>query len=422
MQTDAKDIYSKFSKELCEWSESGKTPDTVDQELRYSLNLQRQRMDEYGIKMKCSLDLRGEWLDNIFSHRYEGKKYSNYLVSRSYDKTITYFMGERKKLCLQDKEELCSMVTYLNDETSYPEEIYCCPSCGAVNKLESLTDQGCSYCNTRFLISELFPKVTNFYFLKAVSMSTTESKKENFKYILAGIIVGLLCISPMALTDLFAVGQEEVSFAARILLFIWRYVVCGVLGAAAGYGIGALKLIVKTFSQAAQAIPKVTDQLNAKRRVTDFVTKMDPDFSYEHFFGKVQSLVKLLIFSKNRNNLVTYEGPLPLDQFDSIIESQFDGVLGFHRAWVQGDYCFLDLKVYMTNIFAKPNGLKKKSKVYTVVLCRKTGCKTDYGFSITKVSCPDCGGSFDASMMRRCPYCQSPYDLKENDWTITYIR
>ena len=46
----------------------------------------------------------------------------------------------------------------------------------------------------------------------------------------------------------------------------------------------------------------------------------------------------------------------------------------------------------------------------------------DPGFSIHRVSCPSCGGSFDAVYKRDCPYCGNPYDLKKKDWIVQDMR
>lgn len=40
-----------------------------------------------------------------------------------------------------------------------------CPNCGAVNPVAALT-QGCPYCSTVFQIKDLFPRVTNTYFIR----------------------------------------------------------------------------------------------------------------------------------------------------------------------------------------------------------------------------------------------------------------
>ena len=40
-----------------------------------------------------------------------------------------------------------------------------CPNCGAVNPVSALT-QGCPYCNTIFQVKDLFPRITNTYFIR----------------------------------------------------------------------------------------------------------------------------------------------------------------------------------------------------------------------------------------------------------------
>lgn len=424
MQKDEKAVYEEFVDQFCEWSETGKAPEAGDQEIRYGLSLQKERLNRYQAKMKYSLKFKGEQLDNISKYVYEGKKYSNRLVYRSYHKTVDYWINERKTLSLQDQEEFFAMVTYLNEAHIDGNETYCCPNCGAGSRIVELTDKGCTYCGTHFVMSELFPKVTNFYCLKDYgidSMDGKEAKNVTSNWVIAGILIGLVCISPMAFSDFFAAGKEEASMLGRIVLFAWQYIFAGILGAVLGYFAFSARLIIKLFAGAVQAVPKVAEQLKARKRITEFIQSIDSEFSYEYFFGKVQSLVKLIIFTDDRSDLAVYEGNLPLDRFNTIVDSQFDGVLGLNRAWIEAGYCFLDLNVYMTNIYIKNSRIKKKSDVIRIRMCRKKDLPIDYGFSINKVNCKSCGGSFDASKIKHCPYCSNAYDLKEDDWVITYI-
>ena len=46
----------------------------------------------------------------------------------------------------------------------------------------------------------------------------------------------------------------------------------------------------------------------------------------------------------------------------------------------------------------------------------------EFGFSVKKVKCPCCGGSFDATRERHCAYCGEPYDMREDGWTIMELR
>lgn len=60
----------------------------------------------------------------------------------------------------------------------------------------------------------------------------------------------------------------------------------------------------------------------------------------------------------------------------------------------------------------------KKNDIFRMKLCKDITKPEDYGFSIRKVQCRGCGGSFDASRIRYCPYCGREYDLKEDDWVV----
>jgi len=46
---------------------------------------------------------------------------------------------------------------------------------------------------------------------------------------------------------------------------------------------------------------------------------------------------------------------------------------------------------------------------------------TDAGFSMHAVSCPGCGGPFDAVHLRSCPYCGREYEASDRDWVVTEI-
>lgn len=46
----------------------------------------------------------------------------------------------------------------------------------------------------------------------------------------------------------------------------------------------------------------------------------------------------------------------------------------------------------------------------------------EFGFSVKKVKCSCCGGSFDATRERYCAYYGEPYDMREDGWTIMELR
>ena len=81
------------------------------------------------------------------------------------------------------------------------------------------------------------------------------------------------------------------------------------------------------------------------------------------------------------------------------------------KAYSDVDFCFAQIRV---------GGLKMREKDEKIhfVLEKEADGRDDPGFSIHRVSCPTCGGSFDAMHRIHCPYCGNPYDLKKKDWII----
>ena len=52
MGTTAEQIYEEFAAQLCEWSETGKIPSSANQDIRYGLSLQKQRLDKCHARME----------------------------------------------------------------------------------------------------------------------------------------------------------------------------------------------------------------------------------------------------------------------------------------------------------------------------------------------------------------------------------
>ena len=78
---------------------------------------------------------------------------------------IGYSIGGKLKKKIYEKQNLYAYSMWLKGQT---DADYVCPHCGAATRVSKLTN-GCEYCGTRFLLHELFPKITSFYTLKSVT-------------------------------------------------------------------------------------------------------------------------------------------------------------------------------------------------------------------------------------------------------------
>ena len=95
-----------------------------------------------------------------------------------------------------------------------------CPNCSAVATIASL-QQGCEYCGTCFEMDDLFPKVTNYFFVPDTSGTEEENKRDMLNRMLpCGAVISLITL----LTGL-ASGDN-------IFLVLFAAVLGGVFGGA----------------------------------------------------------------------------------------------------------------------------------------------------------------------------------------------
>lgn len=147
----------------------------------------------------------------------------------------------------------------------------------------------------------------------------------------------------------------------------------------------------------------------------------DPNFSYEHFSSRIVNLLKMMIYTDDVGNTPVYDGQGGIPDFSNIVESVYQGSMGLNKGWVQDGYCYLDLDVYMSDIY-DGKVMYRRNDMFRMVVCKTIKKGADLGFSIKKVQCAGCGGSFDATRKRICPYCGNSYHLREDDWVVLSIR
>ncbi|MDE7223841.1 MAG: hypothetical protein K2O34_08695, partial [Acetatifactor sp.] len=196
-------IYRAFADELEEWSRTDKTPAMGNQDIQYHLELQKERLRRRNLRMEYRLKRRGEHLDRIYSVTYKDRIYTNMLTCSSYLQKTTFFRGGKRLYEKEDTQRFIQTITWMDQQR--PEETYCCPNCGAVSPIKVLLD-GCSYCHTRFLMSDLFPKVTGYYFEHDFFMNEKESKTKSIRWVLGGILVTFLLSLPASVRDFGIIG------------------------------------------------------------------------------------------------------------------------------------------------------------------------------------------------------------------------
>lgn len=303
------------------------------------------------------------------------------------------------------------MITRLENQNS---EVACsCPNCGAVSSVRELLN-GCKNCKTRFIMDDLFPKVTNFYFVKTYSLANKSTKKVLAPYLLGGIAAVAAFTVWVVVKD----GTFDSATANMVYEIGVRAIPVLLGGLLAGYLAWALKTLFGLFVGAAKSIPMIGPHFNCQKRLPWLMKEVNPNFSYEYFIGKVLALLKIMIFSDDYTNLAVYEGNPMKNPFGDIVDIKYRGVSKLNSFNVTNGCCYVDMTVYATTVKNKNSSFRVKNEKFRLTVCRSVNAMDDGVFTMKKVTCKSCGASFDATRERNCPYCGNPYHLGNDDWVV----
>ena len=174
------------------------------------------------------------------------------------------------------------------------------------------------------------------------------------------------------------------------------------------------------FAQAADTSDIQAARLSRKRFETD-MRRYFPDFSYEYFEGKMQDLLKTIIFTEDRSNLSIYKGHDQLGYLNDVVDVEYRGGFKYVGSSVVGDILHVRLINYVTCEVWCEEKLTKHQRNFRMEVVRRLKSQDDLGFSIHAVNCPTCGATFDAMHVDKCPHCGNPYDLINDDWVVILV-
>ncbi len=407
-----KAFFQQFIDEYVQYSKDGSPPASAGQDVKYALQLQAERAKNLGYAIEYDIE-PGDLLvtDGRYERHWKDGVYDNYQQFCSCKFTKTIYKDGKKVYHRKQNEIFYEIVTDYRNPRQMGEELYSCPGCGGVVKIKEL-EEGCPYCGSHFQMSELFPKVTNYF--KAVDFTKTGRDLK--------IEIGTLMLLSILLVSIYVFFFVDLNTAA-LLGRVIKSILIGILpGALLGYFLWAGKTIGKSFIEAGRSLGPLFSILGSRGRFTSYMKRYSPDFSYEYFTSKVCSLFQTIIFSEDAAGIPFYQGEDPGDLFGTILESNMFGRPGLKSFRVEGDRVFLKVKVYMDNTCATEKGVKFARDVYYLDLYRNVAKPLNYNFSIHRISCKSCGGSFDAGRHADCPFCGTRYPLEEEEWIITKIR
>ena len=388
----------------------------ADKDINYSITLQNERLKEKGIDLDTKVYIRKGDTDKFFS----GRRWKD----AHYESTMCYNGCGVKRVVKKDgkwrysddkKSVIYETVTDVVSGTHPDNDPVNCPNCGMASTVANLQN-GCSYCGTKFQMDDLFPKVSSYYFLDDVGMTKKEFRNGYLVsyfitliaiYVLACILRGELYL-PQNLI------QNKSTLITALIAFPLASIPCG-------YIMYAYFLLIRMIVKAILSTGKM-GTAGSRRAFESRMRKISPEFSYEYFTSKAISLIKTTIYSKNPEDLLFYTGEELDPKMKDIIDLNYGGALGCKSFQDEGNMVRVVTKAYFDVLYAKGEHIYSKSQVFAATFVRRTDLPVNLNFSMTRIQCPTCGSSFDATKNKNCPYCENPYEITTDDWALVELK
>ena len=404
--------FEKFGAELIEYTQTGNIPSQGDQNVRYALELQKQRLKDKALLMKYEFTPRGHFADTSGPGReWKDDHYISRMEYRTTRLTRKIYRAQKK---IYEKGENCIFYQIITDACNWNaigDDTHACPNCGAASQIKVL-ENGCPYCGTFFKMSDLFPKTTNFYFIRDVG----GTEKEVYGSLKKVMISCMLIIFLINLLRIIFVGEISELF---IFEMIGNIIGSVIGGGALGYFLYSISLLITVFREAGKSIPMLFNVAGSSKRFVTLMKRYSPEFSFEYFSGKVVAILKMILFSDNADELTYYNGQPLGNMFTDIIDSSYAGACALKQFKVQGDYCYVTVDAYMEDLYDNGRRIYERNEKFRITLCKNIRKPINLHFSIQAIQCKSCGSSFNATKHKCCPSCCTEFSLADEDWVVT---
>lgn len=410
----SRSLFERFAVNLADYTKTGELPPEGDQDIRYALELQEERLKSKGLTMQYHFVPRGHFSENDqMVRKWSDEHYTSKLEYRTSKMERIFYSGAEKKYRNQKKMMFYQTITDVNEPGLVGDDVYTCPSCGAATTIAGL-QAGCPYCGACFQMSDIFPVVSNYYFLEDGGFTQEEYKAYMGKFM---VVTGVLFF----IYTLFQGRHELIGGGGSLSAVLFSAVLGGVFGGVVlGWFLSAFSLLGKTIwesGRTARFVPTLGSGLRFVRQMKQY----SPEFSWEYFSNKVISLLKMVIFAEDALELPVYEGRPLGNLFEDVVDVFYTGAIGLKNFRVEGNFCFVTVNIFLDNLYDDGKRIFQKRNKYCVEVKRNIAKPVNMHFSIKHLQCKSCGMSFDATKEKYCPGCGNVYHLEDEDWIATSI-
>ena len=397
------ETFAKFASSLAEIPNNSVRK--ASKRIKKNIALQKDRLKMFNLTMKNNYSTSDN--DRFFErHNNTNDNYTNTLCYKGCCKQVEYYTNEKRINQFSNKSILYANIVNSKDRKIILNDTFNCPNCGAVNMIKDL-DAGCQYCNTKFMFDDIYPVVKSYYTTFDFGLTLPSIKTIGILCYLVGTIIAFIAL----LTKKYA--------TIKLIICSLLY---GLLLTPIIYMIISFLLLISFFIRlliGSKYTPPLK-VLSSKRKIKSLLLKYDPNTIYESFEGLVISYLKGIIFSPDCTKLSYYTGEN--NSFNNIVNLDYLGGMYLNEYNLKDNILTMKLVVYMLDTVCENNKLYQQKHPYNVTISKDIRIVNDSSFSIEKISCKSCGGSFDAEYVKNCPYCDSEFNLINYDYVISEVK
>ncbi|WP_303833985.1 hypothetical protein [Ruminococcus flavefaciens] len=409
--SDLREAYKTFVRQMSNWYNGGEIPELASQDLRFVLELQKQKLQSLGLDLKY--ELRNTGSRNVSGVSLSDRIFKNTVMGGYMDMTRSVGSSQEQLSKNTSDISLFAMIQELKDGANPSDNMaLCCPKCGAPSTIGMLQD-GCKFCGTKFIMSELYPKVMNYMINERYNTERTRLKNKRDLTILIAACAIPITIAEIII-NLFS-GQTP-----SMIMNIFIALFAGVFGGAMLGGIiFVFKKLFETFGLIGKGLRGGGHALPTVLRAYT-IKCYDPEFSSEYFRDKMISLFRMAVYSKDASEFACCKCQCP-ERAADIIEAQLYN-FSINSCKIKNMVCDAKVTLFLDCLHYKDGKVKSKSDKYRMHVRKRIKNPTELGFSFSAVNCPSCGASFDAHRVKACPYCNSEYLHEDHDWVVIDIK
>lgn len=411
--SDLSKPYKAFVRQLSNWYNGGELPELAGQDLRFTLELQRQKLRSLGLDILYTLNNNSLSKINVSGISFSDRLFTNSIVCG--DMGLTRSVSSDQNQLYQNTADinLSAVIQSLKTDTQPGADMaLCCPHCGAPSSLGEL-ESGCKYCGTKFLMSELFPKVMNYFVNERYDREKSSAKnKHELKVLLTASILPMIIVEIIS----YVLQGRSPSMIFDIIYGIFAGILCG----------GMIGFLVFGFKKLFETLGLMKTGLSGSAHTASTliyankIKKYDPEFSSEYFRDKIMSLFKMAVYSTNASELACCRCQCPEKAAD-IIEAQLFN-FNINSCKITDQVCDAEVTLFLDCLHVVKGKIKSRTDKFRMRIRKHIKSPTELGFSFAAAKCASCGASFDARNVKACPYCGSAYSHEEHDWIVTDIK